>query len=74
MMARPDVGPCFDPRAVDAAQPRGLSMSVNPIALSDEQLGILQRAAEPLHPQDRRVFLQTVAELLNGHDEGVGQL
>lgn len=47
-------------------------MSANPIALSDDQLGILQRAAEPLHPQDRPVFLQTVAELLDGHELGDG--
>ena len=35
-------------------------------------LDIVRRAAEPLHPHDRRAFLQTVAELLNGHEIGDG--
>jgi hypothetical protein len=44
----------------------------DPIALTDEQLDIVRRAAEPLHPQDRRAFLLVVAELLNGHEIGDG--
>jgi hypothetical protein len=43
-----------------------------PIALTDDQLDILRRAAEPLHPVDRGPYLQTVAELLNGHELGDG--
>jgi len=45
---------------------------MSPIALTDEQLDIVRRAAEPLQPHDRGVFLQTVAELLNGHEIGDG--
>jgi len=44
----------------------------NPIASSDDQLDIVRRAAEPLHPHDRGAYLQTVAELLNGHEIGDG--
>ena len=43
-----------------------------PIALSDEQLDIIRRAAEPLHPHDRGAYLEAVAELLNGHELGDG--
>ena len=55
----------------------GISLSfdrpaMSPIALIDEQLDIVRRAAEPLQPHDRGVFLQTVAELLNGHEIGDG--
>ena len=31
---------------------------MSPIALTDEQLNIVRRAAEPLQPHDRGVFLQ----------------
>jgi hypothetical protein len=44
----------------------------NPIALTDDQLDIIQRAAEPLNPHDRGAYLETVAELLNGHELGDG--
>ena len=47
-------------------------MPPRPIALTDEQLAIIRRAAEPLHPRDRGAFLETVAELLNGHELGDG--
>jgi hypothetical protein len=42
------------------------------IRLTDDQLSIIQRAAEPLNPHDRGAYLETVAELLNGHELGDG--
>ena len=45
---------------------------MSPIALSDDQLDIVRRAAEPLHPHDRGAYLQVVAELLNGAEIGDG--
>ena len=36
------------------------------IGLTDEQLLAIQRAAGPLHPQDRGPYLEKVAELLSG--------
>jgi hypothetical protein len=42
------------------------------IRLTDDQLSIITRAAEPLHPADRGPFLQRVAALLNGHELGDG--
>jgi hypothetical protein len=52
--------------------PRREAPMSRPIALSDEQLDIIRRAAEPLNPHDRGAYLQTVAKLLNGHDIGDG--
>jgi hypothetical protein len=43
-----------------------------PLRLSDDQLDIIRRAAEPLNPHDRGAYLETVAELLNGHELGDG--
>jgi hypothetical protein len=45
---------------------------MQPLKLTDTQLNIIRRAAEPLHPHDRGVYLETVAELLNGHELGDG--
>ena len=45
---------------------------MKPIGLTDEQLLTIQRAAAPLHPQDRGPFLEKVAEMLNGHEIGDG--
>jgi DNA-directed RNA polymerase specialized sigma24 family protein len=45
---------------------------MRPLALSDQQLAIIRRAAAPLHPRDRSAFLQRVAELLNGQEIGDG--
>ena len=45
---------------------------MKPIGLTDEQLLAIQRAAAPLHPQDRGSYLEKVAELLNGHEIGDG--
>jgi hypothetical protein len=45
-----------------------------PLALSDDQMDILRRAAEPLHPRDRGAYLETVADLLNGHEVGDGSV
>src|SRR5262245_37498024 len=49
----------------------GQSMS-RPIGLSDDQLLMVQRLAEPLHPQLRSQYLQRVAELLDGCEIGDG--
>jgi hypothetical protein len=43
-----------------------------PLRLSDDQLDIVRRAAEPLNPHDRGAYLETVAQLLNGHEIGDG--
>jgi hypothetical protein len=43
-----------------------------PLALTDDQMSIIQRAASPLHPHDRGPFLERVAELLQGHELGDG--
>ena len=45
---------------------------MKPIGLTDEQLLAIQRAAGPLHPQDRGPYLEKVAEMLNGHEIGDG--
>jgi predicted NBD/HSP70 family sugar kinase len=45
---------------------------MRPLALSDQQLDIIRRAAEPLPPRDRPAFLQRVAALLNGKELGDG--
>jgi hypothetical protein len=45
---------------------------MKPIGLSDEQLLTIQRAAAPLHPQDRGPYLEKVAEMLSGHEIGDG--
>jgi hypothetical protein len=42
------------------------------IGLTEEQLLAIQRAAGPLHPQDRGPYLEKVAEMLNGHEIGDG--
>jgi hypothetical protein len=39
---------------------------MKPIALTDDQLDIITRAATPLHYLDRGPFLETVAERLRG--------
>jgi hypothetical protein len=41
---------------------------MKPIALTDDQLDIITRAATPLHYLDRRPFLELVAERLRGID------
>jgi hypothetical protein len=43
-----------------------------PLALTDNQMSIIQRAASPLHPHDRGPFPERVAELLRGHELGDG--
>ena len=45
---------------------------MKPIGLTDEQLLTIQRAAAPLHPQDRGLYLEKVAEMLSGHEIGDG--
>ena len=50
-------------------------MPMTPIALTDEQLSAVMRAAAPLLPQDRSAFLEDVArELAALHDIGDGAL
>jgi hypothetical protein len=43
-----------------------------PLALSDDQLFVIQRMAEPLHPRDRGAYLLRVAELLGACEIGDG--
>ena len=43
-----------------------------PIALTDIQLEIIMRHAEPLEPRDRDQYLRRVADLLSGHTIGDG--
>jgi hypothetical protein len=43
-----------------------LSTMSRPLALTDDQLQTIMRAAEPLHYIDRGPFLQAVAERLRG--------
>jgi hypothetical protein len=43
-----------------------------PIALTDSQLSIITRHAEPLLPQDRAAYLHRVASLLHGQTIGDG--
>jgi hypothetical protein len=43
-----------------------------PIKLTDEQLAVITRGAEPLHPRDRSDYLRAVATELNGHEIGDG--
>jgi hypothetical protein len=42
------------------------------LRLSDDQLSIIRRLAEPLLYVDRARFLKRVAELLRGHEIGDG--
>jgi hypothetical protein len=37
--------------------------------LTDDQLDIIHRLAEPLHPHDHAAFYEAVAEMLNGCSE-----
>jgi hypothetical protein len=43
-----------------------------PLALTDFQLAIVAAAASPLHPRDRRAFLEVVASMLDGRELGDG--
>ena len=47
-------------------------MPSRPLALTDQQIDIIRRAAEPLPPSDRSAFLETIAELLAGKELGNG--
>jgi hypothetical protein len=47
-------------------------MPSRPLALTDQQIDIIRRAAEPLPRRDRAAFLETVAELLDGKELGDG--
>jgi hypothetical protein len=42
------------------------------IKLTDEQLTVITRGVEPLHPRDRSDYLRAVAAELNGHEIGDG--
>jgi hypothetical protein len=46
--------------------PCGATMPSRPLALTDQQIDIIRRAAEPLPWRDRGPFLETVATLLDG--------
>jgi DNA-directed RNA polymerase specialized sigma24 family protein len=43
-----------------------------PLALTDDQLQIIRRAAAPLHPHDRSAFLERVARALSDIEAGDG--
>jgi hypothetical protein len=43
-----------------------------PLAISDDQMTIVLRGAEPLHPHDHGPYLEAVAELLRGREVGDG--
>ena len=43
-----------------------------PLVLSDDQISIIKKLAEPLLYVDRARFLERVAELLRGHEIGDG--
>jgi hypothetical protein len=51
---------------------REIPMPDKPLRLSDDQLTAIQRAAEPLHWQDRGAYLERVASLLQGRELGDG--
>jgi hypothetical protein len=44
------------------------------IALTDQQLAVIQQAAAALHPRDRGPFLERVAAMLQGHELGDGSV
>jgi hypothetical protein len=46
--------------------------SPQPLALSDELLDAVMRAAAPLSPRQRKPFLEDVARALNGREVGPG--
>jgi hypothetical protein len=48
------------------------SPSPTPLALTDDQLDQIMRAAEPLHPRVRRLFVERVAHELRGQTIGDG--
>ena len=50
------------------------SPASSPLALSDEQLNMVMRLAEPLHPRLRRAFVEHVAVALRGQTIGDGSL
>src|SRR5262249_6004065 len=39
------------------------------LKFTDDQISVIESYARPLHVNQRSEFLQSVAELLNGHDE-----
>jgi len=57
------------------AQPYHEAMAMSsPLALTDEQIDTLTRIAAPLHPRDRKPFLEDVTRALNGRELGDGLL
>jgi hypothetical protein len=46
--------------------------SQHPISLSDEQLSVITRLAEPLAPHDRSAFLAALAQLLRHEPRPLG--
>jgi hypothetical protein len=45
-----------------------------PPSFTDAQLDALMRVAAPLHPRDRRAFMEDVARALDGREIGDGSL
>jgi hypothetical protein len=54
--------------------PSRTTMRNSPLALTDEQLAAIRRAAEPLQPHDRGAFLQAVADALQNLELGDGNV
>jgi hypothetical protein len=57
---------------VTQAHNEASTMSLRPLALTDDQMSQVLRSAEPLRPSARSAFLQDVAQALNGHELGDG--
>jgi hypothetical protein len=54
--------------------PRLEKATRRPLALSDDQLDVVRRGAQSLHPRDRSQYLQTVASLLTDCEVGDGSV
>src|SRR5262245_32800287 len=48
------------------SSPMSQPLATPPLAPTDDQLGTVLRAAEPLHPRDRAAFAAAVAQVLRG--------
>ena len=67
--------PNADPVAVLERSPdQSPAQPPAPLALTDHQLAIIGAAASPLHPRDRRAFLELVASMLDGREISDGMV
>jgi hypothetical protein len=53
-------------------QPYRIARGFAMLALTDDELAIIQRFASPLHPNDRSTYLERVSQLLKGREIGPG--